>query len=171
VALACAPLMWADGPPAKEKKRPPAKKVYTEEDLRRGGTVSVGVPAEEASPEPGASPAAEGSPAPGASPAAAGAEKKEPTEDERRQNLRGELQGKIDEEREKIRLYEARIAEIQSELNDLGGLTYGSPGGNDRRTGLMNEVEEARRQIKQAQEAIESLEAQARREGLPVTQP
>jgi hypothetical protein len=170
MALASAALTMADAPPPKEKKRPPAKKVYREEDLRGGGTVSIGVPAEEASPAPAASPAAEGAPAAGAE-GAAEAKPAEPTEEELRQKRRAELQGKIDEEREKIRLFQQRVDEIQAELSDLSGAIYGLPGGNDRRTGLMNEVEEARRQIRQAQEAIESLEEQARRAGLPVTSP
>jgi hypothetical protein len=175
LALAGAPLLRGDGPapPPKEKKRPPAGKVYREEDLRRGGTVSIGVPAEEASPAPEASPAAEGTPGAQAAPAAGGAEATpaEPTEEELRAKRRAELQGRIDEEREKIRLFQQRVDEIQSELNDMSGPIYGLPGGNDRRTGLMNEIEEARRQIRQAQEAIESLEEQARREGMPVSRP
>jgi hypothetical protein len=169
MALASPALAMADAPPPKEKKRPPAKKVYREEDLRGGGTVSIGVPAEEASPAPEASPGAEGAPA--ATAEGGAARPAEPTEEELRQKQRAELQGKIDEEREMIRLLQQRIDEIQSELNDLSGPVYGLPGGNDRRTGLIGEVEGARRQIKQAQEAIESLEEQARRAGLPVTSP
>jgi hypothetical protein len=165
-ALFCAPPLMADGPPPKEKKRAPVKKVYKEEDLRRGGTVSVGTPAEEASPAPDASPAAEGATTEGA----AAAKPAEPTEEERRDTLRKELQGKIDAEREKIRELQKRIDEMQAQLNDLTSLTFSSPGdGNDPRTAMMREVEEAGRKIKAAQEAIEALEAQARRQGLRVS--
>ena len=147
----------ADGPPADEKK----PKVITEEELRRsrsGGTVSVGTPDAEPSP-------------------AAGAEKKdeaakEPTEDERREGVRSQLQGEIDHHVKNIESLQKQVDDAQKELNDNTEAALSLPGTTSGRRGaLLKLIDDANVMIQQSKDAIDQAEDKARREGIRVNRP
>ena len=134
-----------------------AGKVLTNDDLASAkGTVIV-LPEPAAEPEPEAGATAENAAKP-ATP--------QPTEDELRAQAGAALQKQIDGEVEFIRAGEKAIAEWEAELNDITNYTFGS-----RRAALMQNIEDARKHLADAQRKIDDLEDQARRQGIRVTLP
>ena len=135
-----------------------AGKVLTNEDLANAkGTVIV-------LPEPAVEPEAT---AGGSNEeTAARPAKTEPTEDELRAQAGAALQKQIDSEAELIRAGQKAIAEWEAELNDITNYTFGT-----RRAALMQNIEEARKAMAAAQQSIDDLEDQARRQGIRVTLP
>jgi hypothetical protein len=159
-------LLRADGPIPTDKEKKPPKKVITEEDLRAGrgsrGTVSVGTP----DAQPSAEPAKEGEAAKTA-PAA-----EEPSEADKRETRRKEMQAEIDHESANVTQLQRQIDTAQKELNDLSDYTYSMPGTNTgRRAALLKLIEDANAQIKTSNEKIEQLQDEARRAGIAVTRP
>jgi hypothetical protein len=137
----------------KEKSGKPAAKVYTESDLRGSGSGTMSQmegPVATASPAPGATAAATGVVPP--------AGEKVKTEDE----LRAEAQAAW---RERLSKAEADVARInddinraQTALNDISGPLYGGT-----RAGLITRLEDDKRQLAAAQQAIADLQEEGRR--------
>jgi hypothetical protein len=136
-----------------------AGKVLTNEDLAtaKGTVIVLPEPAVEPVPEAEAGATAE---------AAAKPAKPEPTEDELRAQAGAALQKQIDSEAELIRAGQKAIAEWEAELNDITNYTFGT-----RRAALMQNIEDARKTLADAQRKIGDLEDQARRQGIRVTLP
>ena len=76
------------------------------------------------------------------------------------------MQKQIDSEAELIRAGQKAIAEWEAELNDITNYTFGT-----RRAALMQNIEDARKTLADAQRTIDDLEDQARRQGIRVTLP
>ena len=133
-------------------------KVLTNEDLANAkGTVIV-------LPEPAVE--AEASTEGSTGEKAARPAKPQPTDEEIRAQAGAALQKKIDSEAEFIRAGQKAIAEWQAELNDITNYTFGT-----RRAALMQNIEDARKSLADAQRNIDDLEDQARRQGIRVTLP
>src|SRR5687767_9594447 len=135
----------------------PAGKVLTNEDLAsaKGTVIVLPEPVVEAEPETGSTAETAARPA-----------KPEPTEDEIRAQAGAALQKQIDSEAELIRAGQKAIAEWEAELNDITNYTFGT-----RRAALMQNIEDARKTLADAQRTIDDLEDQARRQGIRVTLP
>jgi hypothetical protein len=134
-------------------------KVMTEEDLKKAKS-SVVIPPAPASPSEAPK---EGAAATGA---AAGAAKPEKTDEELRAERKAELQKKMDEQGRIVAAVRKAVADAQRELNDLGTYTFGP-----RRASLMKTIEDGNAEIVKAQQAMDGLEDEARRQGLSLTRP
>jgi hypothetical protein len=167
----------------KEKQKrqgKPAPKAITEDDLGRAGTkgtfsvtgesgaeaAPTGEVAVEAAQPEGASaePAAEGSePSEPAAPAAAppGA-KKEKTEEELLAERRAEWQKKLGLAREKAKVHQTNVENVQRDLNDPTAGTY-----TDRRVQLQKLFDSEKASLAAAQAEVEQLEEEGRRNGWP----
>lgn len=149
------------------KKTSQPTKVYTNDDLRsaRGNVAAPGVESQASASTP-----AQGEGSPGEDKEST---KAEPTEEEKRDKLRSELQSKIDEQRDFIDRLRKDIDRAQTELNDASNLVYSLPGAEPtgRRALLTRRIDENQKQIQRAQETISGLEEQARRQGLRVQVP
>lgn len=97
---------------------------------------------------------------------AANASKPEPTEEEKRAQAGAALQKQIDDQVETIKIAQTAIADWERELGDLTNYTFGT-----RRGAVMEQIEEARKVVADAQKALVDLEEQARRQGVRVTLP
>ena len=153
----------ADKAARARKSKPPAGspaapgKVLTNEDLAsaKGTVIVLPEPAVEPQTETGAAGETAAKPA-----------VPEPTEDELRAQAGAALQKQIDGEAEFIRAGQKAIAEWEAELNDITNYTFGT-----RRAALMQNIEDARKTLADAQRKIGDLEDQARRQGIRVRLP
>jgi hypothetical protein len=162
-----AALLRADGPIPTDKEKKPPKKVITEDELRSGGatrgTVSMGTP----DAQPSAEPAKEGAAAKGEA-----AAKEEPSESDKREARRKEIQDGINFESANIVSLQEQIDTSQKELNDLTDITYSMPGtSTGRRAALLKLIDDANAMIKTSNEKIEKFEDEARRAGIAVSRP
>lgn len=165
-AVAAAVLVLLPGPvraqslgeaAAKEKakkqqqQKKPAK-VITEEDLRlAGGRGTVSVTSEPAAGEEAAKPAA----AAGAKPAAA---KPEPTEEEKRAADEKEWREKLSTAQAEVARLKTQVDQIQTNLNDPNLSYYGTG-----RPALMTRMEEVKKQLATAEQAVGDLQDAGRR--------
>ena len=140
-----------------KKARQGAAKVITEADLRQAG--------------PGTANAATGAPASAQETAAAATSaasqpdgKKEPTEEERRAEKRAEIEKKLQELTASIAEERKRIAAVELEMGDLTDYTFGP-----RRAVLQEMIDESKRKIAEAEQAIVGLQDQARWQGIPIS--
>ena len=164
LAVALAAQALAAETPEKSPPQPRSGKVFTNEDLRTAkGNVTapgseVGGPSDQEQAK-----------------GATGEQEKEPSEEERREKLRADLQAQIDQQRELIAARRQDIARMEQELNDVSGQVYSITGidGNPvgRRGSILGFLREAQSHIDKAQEMIASLEEQARRQGIRVQVP
>lgn len=141
----------------KERKGKPAK-VITETDLRRAGTVGTvtEAPVVAAESETSEAPAKEGTAAPAKEGTAAPA--KEKTEDDLRAESEAAWRQRIQKAREDVTRLNAEAAQLQTSLNDLSQNVYGAT-----RNGMMNRLEEVKKQLSAAQQSISDLEEEGRR--------
>jgi chromosome segregation ATPase len=172
IALAAASLLLpvallrADGPIPTDKEKKPPKKVITEDELRSAGasrgTVSMGTPDAQPSPEA----AKDGAAAKGE------AAKEEPSESEKRETRRKEIQDGINFESANIKSLQEQVDTAQKELNDLTDIAYSVPGtSTGRRAALLKLIDDANAMIKTSNEKIEKLEDEARHAGIAVSRP
>jgi hypothetical protein len=129
-------------------------KVFTNDDLINAKGTVVVLPAPEVEEAVSDAETSEASPRP------------EPTDEEKRAQAGAALQGQIDEQVRVIEAARGVLADAERELNDLSVYTFGT-----RRAALMQNVDGARQAIADAQQSIEDLEDQARRQGIRVTVP
>lgn len=123
--------------------------------------------APDATPEPSPAGDAAASPSPAASaPASPSPSPSEKTDAEIREETSKSLQTQVDFYAKHVAAQKAHIEKAQLELNDLTNYTFGG-----RRKQLSEEIEEAQRQIQQAEAKIGELEEQARRAGVRVNRP
>ncbi len=88
----------------------------------------------------------------------------EKTDEEIRTEKRGEIQQKIDAEHERMRDADRRMASAQAELADITNYTYGA-----HRAALQKIIDDGKAEKEKAQQAIEDLQEEARRLGVPVS--
>jgi hypothetical protein len=116
--------------------------------------------------QPSAEPAKEGEAA-RAEPAA-----EEPTDAEKRETRRKEMQDEIDHESANVKQLQDQIDAAQKELNDLTDYTYSMPGtSTGRRAALLKLIDDANGMIKTSNDKITQLEDEARRAGIAVSRP
>jgi len=136
----------------RQKTAAPAN-VITERDLPRASAPAV--------PDDG--PAADGGAS--AAPATPGPEgAATPSAEDERERQRTDIQRRIDDELAVIAAVEKAMADSELELGNLDNFRYGT-----RRELLMKSMEDGRAQIARSQQAIDDLEAEARRAGVRVT--
>jgi hypothetical protein len=134
------------------RKSQAAPKVYTEDDLRRAGslgTANVGGGAAEPSPAP-AKPA-------GTGPAAA-AKPPEKTEDELRQEQEKAWREKVQKATEEVQRLTAQANRLQQAVNDLTGNIYGAA-----RTENLRQLEDTKAKLAVAQQQVADLQDEGRR--------
>ncbi len=156
-----APKTMGEAAAATEKKKP--AKVYTEDDLHgRAKTGTYSQPgAEGGSAMAGTSPSA--SPSPGdekktdAKPGAAPSEKPK-TEDELRAEQETAWRDKLTQAQADVSTWSAEVNRLQGGMNDNTGPMYG-PG----RAARADALENAKRQLAAAQQSVESLQEEGRR--------
>jgi peptidoglycan hydrolase CwlO-like protein len=137
----------------KEKKKAGgAAKVITEEDLRGRGAGTYSQPGATGGATTPGSPAA--SPSPGASP---GAEKPK-TEEEVRAEQEKAWHESLQKAQEDVTRLSGAIDRMQADLNDLTGNIYGSG-----RTGLLNRMDQAKKDLATAQQRVTDLQEEGRR--------
>jgi hypothetical protein len=151
------PKTMGEAAAATQKKKP--AKVYTEDDLHNhgragsysepgaGGTSSAATPS--ASPSPGAA----GDKKAGD----AGAEKPK-TEEEVRADQEKAWRDKLTQAQKDVDTWTAEVSRLQSAMNDNTGPMYG-PG----RAARSDALENAKRQLAAAQQTVESLQEEGRR--------
>lgn len=135
---------------AKEKERRKGKtaKVYTEDDLRRaGGPLNSSTPA---APSPTASPKPEEG--------KAGAKKGEKTEEELRAEKEADWHKRLETAQKNVAALQDNVNKLQLDLNDMSGGVY-SP----RRATIANLLEETKKQLADAQQTVENLQEEGRR--------
>jgi hypothetical protein len=138
---------------AKQKEKRKGKtKVYTEEDLRRGGTTGYS-PTEVAVAADGEEAAA---PAPAAAPGAPAAR----SEEEQRADQSKIWRDKLQKSRENVTQLTAETNRLQTALNDLTQPVYGST-----RAARIAALEKAKQQLAAAEQAVTDLEEEGRRNG------
>lgn len=131
-------------------------KVITDADLRSGGSGRYQPVDVSGAPAPEASPAATAGTA-----AAAPAGEKPRTDEELAAERQAAWREKLQKAQADIARYNEDINRYQTALNDLsGGPIYGGT-----RTGLMNKLEEARRSLAAAQQALSDTQEEGRRNG------
>ena len=134
---------------AEEEKGKPAK-VYTEADLRgRPGAGSMSQ-----MEGPAGTPATAASPAPATAPGAP----KVKTEDEQRADREADWRTRLQNANAELTRLNDEVNRAQTALNDIRGPLYGGT-----RSGLINRVEEGKRQLVIAQKTIEDLQEEGRR--------
>jgi hypothetical protein len=144
---------------AKEKEKKKGK-VFTEDDLRnpgrRAGTVSQpsggGTPTTSAT----ASPTPAGSPGTGA--AAGAAAEKPKTEEEERADREKDWRERLTKAQADVATWTSEVSRLQALVNDNSGVLYG-PG----RAARVDALENAKRQLTAANQAVESLQEEGRR--------
>jgi len=130
------------------RKTQPEAKVYTEGDLRRAGQGSVSVSGQYSEPaQPAASP----------SPATPGSESQK-SEDEVRNEQEQAWRDKLQQANQDVQRYQEQVTNLQQAANDLTGNLYGSG-----RTKLLNELEQARKNLAEAQQRVAQLQEEGRR--------
>jgi hypothetical protein len=137
----------------KEAKEKPAKagKVYTESDLR--GRPGSGSMSQMEGPV-----AVAASPAPGAAAANTPAGEKPKTEEEERAEKQTDWRDRLQKAEAEVARLSDEVNRTQTSLNDISGPLYG---GN--RAGLLTRLEDAKRQLAQAQQTVADLQEEGRR--------
>lgn len=137
----------------KERKGGTKTKVITDAELRQAGGTRPEPPVTSSEPEPAAAPA----PAEGAAPATAPA-KAEKTEDELRAEAQAAWRGRVQKAQADVTRLNAEASTLQTSLNDLSQNLYGS-----NRANTMNRLDEVKKQLATAQQAVADLEEEGRR--------
>ena len=139
---------------AKEKERRKSvkgAKSFTEDDLRRAGAGAATTETELPATQEGGS--KEG--------AATKAEKKEEkSEDELKAERSAAWRKKVETAQQNVRVYEDQVQRLQRDLNDTSGGFYTA-----RRTTILNTLEETKKKLVEAQQALSDLEDEGRRNG------
>jgi hypothetical protein len=146
---------------AKEKERRKAAqakaKVYTEGDLGKGG--SSGTFSAPSGPDStSAAPASDTSPKEGGAASPAG--KKEKTPEELKAEQQKTWRDKLQKANDDITRISARIDTLQRAASDLSQNIYSAS-----RTSQLNELEQAKKQLAETQQALTDLEDEGRRNG------
>lgn len=128
------------------RKKLSETRVFTEAELRQSGRGGFSAPAQQTTAPPTASPAATGS--------AAGQKSEEEIRAEQEQAWREKLQ----QASQDVERYQQQADALQQQLNDLSGNLYGAG-----RTKLLNELETAKQNLAQAQQAVADLQEEGRR--------
>jgi hypothetical protein len=142
-------------PPVAAETDPAAGAAYQPE------AAPVAPPSDAAAAGAAASPAAVASAPPSPSPSPS-----EKTDAEIREETGKNLQSQVDFYAKHIAAQKAAIEKAQLELNDLTNYTFGG-----RRKQLADEIEEAQKQVREAEAKIGELEEQARRAGIRISRP
>jgi len=137
----------------KERKGGSKTKVITNDELRQAGGTRYEPPVTSSEPEPAAAPA----PADGAAPATAPA-KAEKTEDELRAEAQANWRDRVQKAQAEVTRLNAEANTLQTSLNDLSQNLYGS-----NRANTMNRLDEVKKQLATAQQAVADLEEEGRR--------
>ena len=142
---------------ARTKKKESGKpaKVYTESDLR-GRPAASGSMSQMEGPAATSAP----SPAPGAAGAVPPAGAKVKTEEEERSEKQAEWRERLQKAEADVTRISEEVSRAQTALNDISGPLYGGT-----RAGLITRVEQGKRQLALAQQAV--LDIQARRRPRP----
>lgn len=135
-----------------DKTGKPAK-VYTEADLRGRPAASGSMSQMEG---PAATPAA--SPAPGAAGAVPPAGEKPKTEEEERAEKQAEWRERLQKAEADVTRISEEVNRAQTALNDISGPLYGGT-----RSGLITRLEEGKRQLALAQQAVLDIQEEGRR--------
>jgi DNA repair exonuclease SbcCD ATPase subunit len=139
-----------------KKARKGQTKVITDAELRRGGNKAYSPASVDGAP---AQPATAADPAAATTDAAPAK-----TDDQQRAEKKAEIEKKIKQWNDFIAETKKTMDQAQTELNDLGGATFGS-----RRAGLQRIIDEGAQHLAEAQQSIADLQEQARRSGIPVS--
>lgn len=140
---------------AREKERRKGvkgAKSFTEDDLRRAGagvatTTETELPAtEEGGSKEGAATKAE--------------KKEEKSEDELKAERSAAWRKKVEATQQNVRMYEDQVSKIQLDLNDTSSGFYSA-----RRNTLVSLLEETKKKLAEAQQALSDLEDEGRRNG------
>ena len=134
-----------------EGKAKPAK-VYTETDLRSRPATSGSMSAMEGAAS------AEASPPPAVAPGTAPAGEKAKTDDELRAEKQQDWRERLQHAESEVARISEEVNRAQTALNDISGPLYGG-----MRTGLINRVEEGKRQLALAQQMVLDLQEEGRR--------
>jgi hypothetical protein len=134
-------------------------KSFTDADLKGGGASSAPVDTAADADKPAAADAT----AKDAKPAEKTA-KAEKTDDQIRAEKRAEIQKKMDAQRQRIQQIDKEMADAQVQLSDLTNYALGP-----QRAALQKIIDDGQAEKAKAQEAIEGLQEEARRLGVPVS--
>ena len=137
----------------KERSKGGKPKVITDSELRQAG---AGRPEERVTSSDSA-PAVEAAPAEGAAPATTAA-KPEKTEDELRAEAQANWRDRSAKAQAEVTRLNAEANTLQTSLNDLSQNLYGS-----NRANTMNRLDEVKKQLATAQQAVADLEEEGRR--------
>lgn len=137
---------------AEDKSAKPAK-VYTESDLR-GRAAGSGAMSQMEGPAATSAP----SPAPGAAGAVPPAGAKVKTEEEERSEKQAEWRERLQKAEADVTRISEEVNRAQTALNDISGALYGGTRG-----GLITRVEEGKRQLALAQQAVLDIQEEGRR--------
>ena len=121
------------------------------------GAETAGEGSAEAGSEPGSA-----EPAPLPPPAGSAPAKKEKTEDEILAERRAAWQKAYDLAREKVRVHQLNVSNIQKDLNDVSGGLY-----TDRRNTVMKMLADEQAALATAQADLDRLDAEGRSNGWP----
>jgi hypothetical protein len=135
----------------RERKGGTKTKVITDSDLRRG-TYEPPVTSSDAQPAAEATPPAEGTAA------ASTTAKPEKTEDEIRAEAQTNWRDRVKKAEAEVTRLNAEANQLQTSLNDLSQNLYGS-----NRTATMNRLDEVKKQLVTAQQAVADLQEEGRR--------
>lgn len=138
---------------AKKERKGGKSKVITEADLRRG-TYEAPVTSSETTSS--SEPATQATPAEGT--AAAAPAKAEKTEDELRAEAQANWRDRVQKAQAEVTRLNAEANTLQTSLNDLSQNLYGS-----NRANTMNRLDEVKKQLAAAQQAVADLEEEGRR--------
>jgi hypothetical protein len=152
------PKTMGEAAAATQKKKP--AKVFTEDDLHNHGRAgSYSEPGAGGTSTPSATPSA--SPSPGAAgdkKAGDAAGEKPKTEEEIRADQEKAWRDKLTQAQKDVDTWTAEVSRLQSAMNDNTGPMYG-PG----RAARADALENAKRQLAAAQQTVESLQEEGRR--------
>ena len=135
----------------KERKGGSKSKVITNDELRQAGGTRYEPPVTSSEPEPAAAPAD------GAAPATTPA-KPEKTEDELRAEAQANWRDRVQKAQAEVTRLNAEANTLQTSLNDLSQNLYGS-----NRANTMTRLDEVKKQLAAAQQAVVDLEEEGRR--------
>ena len=133
-----------------------APKVYTESDLR-GRASSAGTVSQPLASGAASETGTEGQPTAAAAPTA---EKKEPTDEERRAEQQQAWRDNISKARQDVATQTDRLNKLQASLNDVSGNLYGTS-----RATLLSQLDAAKKELAAAQQRVTDLEEEGRRAG------
>ena len=138
---------------AKKERKGTKSKVITDSELRQAGARR----AEEPVTSSDSTPAAQPSPADGAAASATPA-KPEKTEDELKAEAQANWRDRVQKAQAEVTRLNTEADQLQTSLNDLSQNLYGS-----NRTNTMNRLDEVKKQLATAQQAVADLQEEGRR--------